>query len=228
MKAVLVLLMIALAIVWKKGRHHPTGKMLMIVITALSLILGIASILHHSESPSRISELRVQEACGYVLGESLIRAYPQGGTFPVLNMPDFSERVTPADAKMKGLKEAFKGHPHQLIELDLAALPMDLQSFFSRLENRAPVPEFWELIRQLPEQTALVSLVGLPPPPENADLPLFIAGVDDAQTLRSRPNWQGIKAAVQMKPGVVIRTPIPAKASMDVAFGTRFELVEFE
>ncbi|MDF3129491.1 hypothetical protein P0Y35_09825 [Kiritimatiellaeota bacterium B1221] len=228
MNFILFLLLLSLSMVWMKGRNHPQGRLCLGILAGLSLVTGVVKIVRPPESATRLNELRVQESCGYMLGKAAMRAFPEGGVFAVLNMPTFSSRVTPTDAKMKGLKSAFKGQPYELVELDLGLLPMDLKSFFSHLENRVPVPEFWQQVQQVPGHTALISLVGLPPPPERSEIPLFIAGASDVETMRNQPRWQGIQAAVKMKSGLVLRNLENQKGDMEDIFKSRYELIEFD
>jgi len=218
----LILLVAALFLLKKHAAARPIAVVLAITTISIVMFINIRGNVH----PARAEELRYQESVGYMLGKTIAEKHPNGGTFAVLNMPVFSSKPTLHTAKMDGLSKALKSKSFNLSLLDLNALPMPLEDFFNRLEGGYQIPEFWNLMSQVPGAAGVISLVGLPPPPDDewSNIPVYAAGASISDDEKLEENWPGLTAFVRTKPDIVIRQP-PPKGSMEVVFASRYELI---
>jgi len=227
MNTVLIILLLLLGVALFFIKKHPAARPVAVLLSVLVIGMVVVISFQKRVHPARNEEMIFQQSAGYMLGKAVVERFPDGGTFAVLTMPEFSSTTTMHMAKMKGLKDAMPSGRFKLIELDLSAMRISLQSFFERLENRNQIPEFWQLMDQVPDATGLISLVGFPPPPDDAwsKLPVFAAVVAIMSKDYDKTSWPGLMAYVRTKPDQVIRQSPPDRASMSEIFSSRYELL---
>jgi hypothetical protein len=227
MNTILILLLLLLGAALYLIKKHPTARPVAMILSVLVIGMVVYISFQKPVHPARNEELVFQQSAGYILGKSVAERFPDGGTFAVLTMPDFSSTTTLHMAKMMGLKNALPSGRYKLTELDLSAMPMSLQSFFEQLEGRNPIPEFWPLMAQVPDASGIISLVGFPPPPDAtwSTFPVFAAVVVVLNRDYDKSSWPGLAAYVRVKPDQVIRQAPPSGASMSEVFSSRYELI---
>ena len=227
MTLLLIIILVLLVVSVATRKRHPAGPALSVVLAVLAMGLAVLNGIRDRVPPARAQELLFHESAGYVLGQAVARDFPKGGVFAVLNMPVFSSKPTMHTAKWKGLQKALGSKSITLSLVELDRLPMDLETFFGRLESGQEVPEFWDLVAQGPRADGLISLVGLPPPPgqDRASLPVFAAAVPAGHEVPDAAAWPGLIGYVQAKPGQVLRQAPPPGLSLEEVFALRYELV---
>lgn len=238
MTGLLVVVLIALVFVHLRRQAHPRmAQVVLPALAVLALALALANILR-PDSGSKMVGLASDyaEAQGYVLGEALAKAVPEGST---VLLAQWNTPVEPYGAlvasERRGLRAATRGAGLTFLEVgpnpfDSATADPDAVNSLSETGIPPDMIEQW--LAAHPDAAAVVSFCELHPrvlarPPRNLPPIFFVAHADPSEFLFQVVEMGRAGAVVLLKPGSDWRQQPPPGTPQEV-FAVRYLLLTRE